>query len=149
MILLDSDHLTVMRYIISPRSRRLASRLEIGAAEGNRIGTTIANVEETMRGWLASLAKERYPRRQIPAYRELAELFSFFSGFHIGLFDDAAADRLEELKAAKVRIGTMDLKTAAIALAHDAILLTANRRDFERVPGLGFENWLDEKQADA
>jgi tRNA(fMet)-specific endonuclease VapC len=38
----------------------------------------------------------------------------------------------------------MDLKLAAIALIHDALLLTANRRDFERVPGLRFENWLDE-----
>jgi tRNA(fMet)-specific endonuclease VapC len=35
------------------------------------------------------------------------------------------------------------LKTACIALENDALLLTANRRDFEKVPGLRFENWLD------
>jgi tRNA(fMet)-specific endonuclease VapC len=37
----------------------------------------------------------------------------------------------------------MDLKIAATALVNDALLLSANRRDFERVPGLRVENWLD------
>jgi tRNA(fMet)-specific endonuclease VapC len=37
----------------------------------------------------------------------------------------------------------MDLKTACIAIVSQAILLTANRRDFEKVPDLKFENWLD------
>ena len=32
----------------------------------------------------------------------------------------------------------MDLKIASIVLAHDALLLTANRKDFEKVPGLRF-----------
>lgn len=42
-----------------------------------------------------------------------------------------------------MRIGTMDLKIAAICLAHDATLLTRNLVDFEKVPGLRVENWLD------
>ena len=107
------------------------------------IGTTVANVEESMRGWLASIAKERQIHRQLSAYRELAELFTFFSGFHITLLDDAAADAFTHLRATKVRISTMDLKIAAIAIAQNALLLTANRRDFELVPGLRFDNWLD------
>lgn len=36
----------------------------------------------------------------------------------------------------------MDLKIASIALNHDALLLTANVRDFDQVPGLRTENWL-------
>ena len=89
------------------------------------------------------MAKERQVRRQTTAYRELAELFTFFSGYHIALFDDPAADRFDALKAAKVRIGTRDLKIASVTLVNDALLLTANRKDFEQVPGLRFENWLD------
>jgi predicted nucleic acid-binding protein len=39
-------------------------------------------------------------------------------------------------------IGTLDLKIASIALEHAAMLLSANARDFEQVPGLRVEDWL-------
>ena len=58
-------------------------------------------------------------------------------------FQESAAGRFDELRRQRVRIGTMDLKIAAIALANDALLLTANWRDFAKVPGLRVENWLD------
>ena len=34
-------------------------------------------------------------------------------------------------------------RIAAIALVNDSLLLSANRVDFGRVPGLGVANWLD------
>ena len=40
-----------------------------------------------------------------------------------------------------VLIGTMDLRIAAIAIAHDAVLLTGNLVDFRKVPGLCAEDW--------
>jgi|SRR5580765_4411355 len=103
----------------------------------------IVVIEETMRGWLAAIAKERLARRQVTGYRELSRLFQFFTTFPVAPFDDQAADQFDALKAAKVRIATRDLKIAAIAIAAKGTLLTANRRDFEKVPGLKFENWLD------
>ncbi len=36
----------------------------------------------------------------------------------------------------------MDLRIAAIALTNNALLLSADLDDFERVPGLKVENWL-------
>ncbi|WP_020468514.1 type II toxin-antitoxin system VapC family toxin [Zavarzinella formosa] len=94
-----------------------------------------------MRGWLASIAKERQAHRQIMAYRELAELFAFFSGYHIALFNESAANLFDGFT--RIRIGTMDRKIAAIAMVHNALLLTRNRQDFEQIPGLRFENWMD------
>lgn len=41
-----------------------------------------------------------------------------------------------------IRIGSMDIKIASIAIANDALVLSANLRDFELVPGLRVENWL-------
>jgi tRNA(fMet)-specific endonuclease VapC len=41
----------------------------------------------------------------------------------------------------KIRIGTQDLRIAALVMANNGILVTRNRQDFERVPGLRFEDW--------
>lgn len=38
-------------------------------------------------------------------------------------------------KAAKTRVGTMDLKIASIALANDAMLPSRNLQDYQKVPG--------------
>ena len=45
------------------------------------------------------------------------------------------------LKKAGTPIGANDLFIAAHALALDATLVTANEREFRRVPGLKVENW--------
>ena len=96
-----------------------------------------------MRGWLATIAKERQVSRQVNPYDALQRLFAFFSAFHIASFDDAAAATFDEMRRSKIRIATMDLKIASVALVQKALLLTANLRDFEQVPGLRMENWLD------
>lgn len=142
MILLDTDHVTVLQRGSGERGQRLFDRLDALPA-GTPIAASVVSFEEQMRGWLASIAKERDARRQVPAYRKLAELSRFFAKFALSDFDEQAADQFEELRAARVRIGAMDLKIAATALVHGATLLTANRQDFERVPGLHFENWID------
>ena len=141
MIILDSDHLSVLRYHNSERALKLIARLN--QLPEKPIATSIANVEEAMRGWLSAVAKERRIERQISAYRELGELFAFFSAYTIALLDANAAQLFNGFRKSGVKIGTMDLKTACIAMANDALLLTANRRDFEKVPGLRFENWLE------
>jgi tRNA(fMet)-specific endonuclease VapC len=57
-------------------------------------------------------------------------------------FDQDAAQIAKELRQQKLRIGNQDLSIAAIALATDSKLLTANLRDFRRIEGLQCENWL-------
>ena len=56
-------------------------------------------------------------------------------------FDPQAAAEFERLISSRLRIGTMDLRIAAIALAHDAPLFSKNLIDFRRVPGLRVEDW--------
>jgi len=57
--------------------------------------------------------------------------------------DHEAVETFNRLRDQGARVGTQDLKIAAIAFAHDARLLTRNAVDFAKVPGLRFENWLD------
>lgn len=44
----------------------------------------------------------------------------------------------------RLRIGTMDLKIAATALASEATLVTRNTVDFGKVLGLKMEDWSSE-----
>jgi tRNA(fMet)-specific endonuclease VapC len=142
MIILDTDHATFLKYPESDRGRRMIDRLNT-APESEIIGVSIVTVEERMRGWLSVIAKEKLALRQIVGYRELAKLFDFYQEFEIVPFDEPAARQFDELRKQKLRIGARDLKIAATSLVNNSLLLSANRADFERVPGLRVENWLD------
>jgi tRNA(fMet)-specific endonuclease VapC len=60
-------------------------------------------------------------------------------------FDDHAAGHYGIVRAtleqAGTPIGANDLLIASIALAHDCLLVTRNRSEFERVVGLPIEVW--------
>jgi len=141
MILLDTDHLTILKYVDKPRYAALRGRID--SSPDQQFGTTIVTVEEQWRGWFAIIARRREVRAQVQAYRELMDLLDFLLRWTVVPFDERAAEEFERLRGLRVRIGSMDLKIAAIALVDDATLLSANLRDFTQVPGPKVENWLD------
>jgi tRNA(fMet)-specific endonuclease VapC len=53
------------------------------------------------------------------------------------------AEQFLRLKEAGTPIGANDLWIACHALAQGCVLVTNNEREFERVIGLGIENWVD------
>ncbi len=140
MILLDTDHVNALKYPGHPPFVTLTTRLD--ASDDQEIATTIITVEEQMRGWLAWINRSNDSQRQVLAYQELQRLFDFYSHWQVIPFDDQAATAFESLRRRRIRTGTMDLKIAAIALANDALLLSANLRDFQRVPDLRVADWL-------
>ena len=103
--------------------------------------TTIITFEEQTRGWLSILGQSRSLDEQVEAYRRLKRLLDNYLKIKVLDFDAKAATEFRRLHWLRLRIGAMDLKIAAIALAHDAILLTRNLKDFSRVPGLRIEDW--------
>jgi tRNA(fMet)-specific endonuclease VapC len=139
MILLDTDHLSVFTDERDPRQGLLNKRME---AATEPVACTIVSVEEVLRGWLAIIHRLRDVHRQVPAYVRLRQLFNVLSDWEILPFDERAADQFVGLRRQRIRIGTMDLKIASIALINDALLITANLRDFSLVPELRCENWL-------
>jgi tRNA(fMet)-specific endonuclease VapC len=56
-------------------------------------------------------------------------------------YDDGAAAVFSSLQRQRIRIGTMDLRIGAIALTHDALLVSRNLPDFKRIPHLRVEDW--------
>lgn len=77
--------------------------------------------------------------------RRLAALRNLFHPFVSLPFDDSAAWRYatirHDLEIKGQLIGPNDLKIAAICLAHDLTLVSANVAEFGRIPGLRVEDW--------
>ncbi len=56
-------------------------------------------------------------------------------------FNEAAYAYYRDLLRQKIRVGTQDLRIAAIALSVNGIVVTRNQKDFGKVPNLQIENW--------
>jgi len=104
---------------------------------------SIVSVQESVQGWMALINRKRAGREQVRAYARFQNCIEALAKLTILPFDESAARVFENLRRQRLRSGTMDLKIAAICLAHDGLLLTRNLSDFEKVPGLRVENWLD------
>jgi tRNA(fMet)-specific endonuclease VapC len=141
MIILDSDHVTLLEWGGIPCGR-IGAYLDLHDPQAPP-RTTLITYEEQLRGWFARLSSAKSLDEQLRIYAKLDGQRRYFHKLDIVPFDAAAATHYQRLLKLKIRIGTMDLKIAAIALAHDAILLTRNRRDFAKVPGLKFHNAAD------
>lgn len=138
MLILDTDHLSLIDQDTREAfnlGRRLASM------PPGEVAVTIITYEEQMRGWLAYVARANSPVRQIEAYQRLRLHIERFRHISLIDYDAGSVERYERLRQSRIRIGTQDLKIAAICLAHDATLLTRNLRDFQKVPGLRAEDW--------
>ena len=139
MFVLDTDHLSLMEWSENAARQQLLDRLS--TVPPNQVFTTIITYEEQTRGWMAYSAAARTTARQVEAYRKLERHLGLYRRVQVLGFDEAAATEFERLKQSRIRIGTMDLKIAAIALARGATVLTRNLRDFRQVPGLKVEDW--------
>ena len=139
MIILDTDCLSLLERQTGTGYLRLQRKLD--EFPSDEITTTIITFEEQMRGWMAYLARMRSIDEQVLAYETLKQYFDYFKTLTVIDFDERAAEIYKNLKQNKIRIGTMDLKIAAIAISRNAILVSRNLRDFEEVPNLVVKDW--------
>lgn len=138
-ILLDTDILTIVQRANSLAFANFRSRMWLAHQE--TAATTIISFEEQMRGWLAHVASATADEQLEFAYRELQRMLRSYEAFEILDFDMPAIIEFRRLRKSGLRIGTMDLRIASVALAHDAVLISRNLVDFQKVPGLRVEDW--------
>lgn len=138
-LILDTDHLSILPDKGQPASDRLRSRLR--EHSDAIVQTTVMSFQEQVRGWLAFLHRAKNPSQILLGYRELLDLLLDYAESSVLPYDEAAQSRFEELQKLRLRIGTMDMRIASIALATGSILLTRNLRDFRKVPDLTAEDW--------
>ena len=142
MIILDTDHISVLQHEDSPKAIALQEKQEPLPSE--EVATKVVTLEEPSRSWLSLIGRYTDVRQQVAYYDRLMAMFDFFAGWQVLRFSETAAEEFRRLRQVRVRIASTDLKIASVALVNGATLLSANLRDFEKVPGLRVENWLSE-----
>ncbi|MCZ2340305.1 MAG: type II toxin-antitoxin system VapC family toxin [Bacteroidales bacterium] len=124
------------------RQPRVVAQLTTVAALDQYVPIVVA--EEILRGRLHAIRKAqsnpRFSTLEL-AYREFDKSLTDLKRFQILAYTTIAHSIFTAWRAAKLRVGTQDLRIAAIAVAHDATLVTRNRRDYEQIPGLKLDVW--------
>jgi len=139
MFVLDTDHISLLERTTSTEGQRLDDRLE--QVEPEQIATSIITYEEQTQGWLSYVRKARTLVQQVNAYKRLSRHLDLYRRIQVLEFDERAATEFQRLRQTRIRVGSMDLKIAAVVLAHNATLLSRNLKDFHKIPGLRVEDW--------
>jgi tRNA(fMet)-specific endonuclease VapC len=142
MIILDTQHVSQLQRETSREAASLQARIDADPTCPALI--TIVTAYEQFRGCLAGINSGR-GAEQLRFFSLLARLIEFYGKWagRILAYDENAASIFFHFEPRLIRrIGVWDARIAAIALARDATVLTANKRDFQQVPGLKVENWL-------
>ncbi|HEV2296391.1 MAG TPA: type II toxin-antitoxin system VapC family toxin [Tepidisphaeraceae bacterium] len=139
MIVLDTDIISLLDRQSDQPFEALTRRLS--ASVEDRVCVTIISFEEQMRGWLSYIAASRTSSRQIEGYGRLQKMLAWYQRQEILPFDPAASAIFESLRRSRLKLGTMDLRIAAVVRAHDALLISGNTKGFKLVPGLRVEDW--------
>ena len=142
MFLLDTDHLGILQRGtdrgIGPLRQRLAAYSQAD------FHVSIVSFHEQCLGWNAYISRARTTAGVVHGYRMFQRILSDFAAAQVLPFDDAAGAAFDALRSQKVRVPTMDLRIAAIALARGLTVLSRNLRDFAKVPRLKVEDWTVE-----
>lgn len=131
----DTDHLTLYDHADVTVWRHFST------VPWGSVGIGAVTIEESLRGRLLALSRHTSGLLQVQAYDRLLDSLTLFQQFAHVPFDAVCENRYQRLRGTRLRVGSQDLRIAAIALVHRLILVTRNRRDFARIPGLSLEDW--------
>lgn len=101
-------------------------------------------VYEYIQGHMAAINQAFRPHSRLDleiVLRGLTDGITHLMHFRIAEYDAAADAIFRSFPPEVVRAGKVDCRIGAVARANDLIVVTANRRDFERIPGVRFEDW--------
>lgn len=137
--LLDTDHISFLQRRSGLEFNRLTMRMARYAMVD--FAVSVISFHEQVLGAHSYINRARTRAETIRGYALLLETLQGYTKVRVLPFDIAAVAVFEALRKQRVRISTMDLRIAAIALSQNLVLLTRNIRDFSKVPNLVTEDW--------
>lgn len=137
--LLDTDHISLLERRQGPDYAALVVHLNLHP-DGS-VGLPVAALHEQFLGAHSLITRARTVEELLRGFELLAALIEQFREFSLVPFDAAAQDVFTQLRSQKLRVSTPDLRIAATALCRNLTLVTRNRSDFDKVPGLPLADW--------
>jgi tRNA(fMet)-specific endonuclease VapC len=139
MIAFDTDVLTgIMR-----GNPNLIARLEEIPLYQQTVPVIV--IEEIIRGRLNVIRQAEAGKAKISityAYTLFEMTFQDFQRLPILSYTAEADAIFQEWRRQKIRVSTHDMRIGAISIVHQATLVSRNRKDYERLPGLQVEYWM-------
>jgi tRNA(fMet)-specific endonuclease VapC len=120
--LLDTDHISFLQRRSSSEFTRLMARM--GQRSVADFALSIVSFHEQVIGAHDYINRARTNTDMIRGYVLHSETLQGFATAPVLLFEAEAIARFAHLREQRVRISTMDLRIASIALSHGLILLT-------------------------
>jgi len=134
MICLDTNAVIAL---LNDRSSPVRTRIAASIADGHTFAISVIVLFELRYGATKSASPDRNAQRIIDLLTGPIEVLPF---------DPADAEEAGEIRATLERagmpIGPYDALVAAQARRRNVLLVTANEREFARVPRLKIENWV-------
>ncbi|AFZ15221.1 PilT protein domain protein [Crinalium epipsammum PCC 9333] len=137
--LLDTDHISFLQRRSSSEFNRLTMRMaQYSIAD---FALSVVSFHEQVLGAHDFINRAKTNADTIRGYTLLLEILQGFATAPVLPFDTEAIALFDALRGQGVRVSTMDLRIAAIAISRNLVLLTRNVSDFSKIPGLVTENW--------
>src|SRR5205823_10836007 len=127
--LLDTDHVTIYQLPQAPEHAILTARM--AQHPSSDFAFSIISFHEQLLGAQAYVNRARTSAKVVKGYLLLDKMRANYASAQVLLFDTQAAAVFDNLATQRIRIGTMDLRIASIALSQNLILLTRNSVDFQ------------------
>lgn len=137
--LLDTDHISFLQRHSGSEFTRLTAWM--GQHSSADFALSIVSFHEQVLGAHNFINRAQTNADMIRGYALLLETLQGFATAPILSFDAGAIAVFDELRGQRVRVSTMDLRIAAIAISRNLVLLTRNISDFSKVPGLVTDDW--------
>jgi tRNA(fMet)-specific endonuclease VapC len=135
----DTDHISILQRQSGAEYARLMTR--IAQHPLSELAFSITSFHEQALGCHTYINNAPSSREVVRGCGMFARLLQDFMTAPVIPFDDDAATTFDRLLTQRTRVAKMDLRIAAIAMQRGMVLVTRNKRDFVKVPGLQIEDW--------
>ena len=116
----------------------------LDAIDADKRGIPVVAAGEVVRGWLAAVRQAEAGKGRMSledAFGRFQQSLVNLAPFTLLPYTAAAHALVEQWRKAKIRVGTNDMRIAAICIDHGATLVTRNARDYTLIPGLTLDVW--------